>query len=483
MKMILGGPGTGKTTRLMSVVQDALEEGIAPNEIAFVSFTNKAALEAKERAIEQFEFDSGDLPYFRTIHSLCYRGIGLSRNNVLGKADYETIGKLLNLRFTGNASATDGPATIDSGDTYLGIISYAEATQTPLREAWYIVGGETNWWRLKQLHDTIRAYKKDTGKKDFADMLNDYAHAGVPVPVRLAIVDEAQDLSPAQWRAVDRAFCEAEQVYVAGDDDQAIYRWSGADVHRFLTMDAEVEVLKKSYRLSQQVHGFSQQLVKRISARRDKTWTPAEHDGSVQFLAEVEEVDFTNGSWMLLARNSFLLRKYTDVLRRRGIAYTTRSGSSIDAEHTRAIIMWERLRRGDSISGDDLANIYVHIKGKNSAAVNPEKFYTMHDLGIDPDIWHDALTGIPSSTREYYLMCMRNGYRLQDPPNVYVGTIHSVKGGEADNVLVCTDMTRKSFVGYEQDADSEHRVFYVAATRARKNLLVLMPQTTRYYRM
>ena len=65
--LVLGPPGTGKTTYLLNKVDEAIKSGISPERIGFFAFTKKAAEEAKTRALSKF----GDinLPYFRTLHS------------------------------------------------------------------------------------------------------------------------------------------------------------------------------------------------------------------------------------------------------------------------------------------------------------------------------------------------------------------------------------------------------------------------------
>ena len=103
-----------------------------------------------------------------------------------------------------------------------------------------------------------------------------------------------------------------------------------------------------------------------------------------------------------------------------------------------------------------------------------------HGLRVE-GIWHDALTRIGLKDREFYMHCLRNGYRLQDRPLVYVGTIHSVKGGEADNVVLRTDMTYRTYLGLEEDPDNEHRVFYTGITRAKKNLFIVDAQESNGY--
>ena len=64
MKIILGPPGTGKTTKLLSLVESYLEKGVEPDRIGYFAFTRRAANEAVERACLRFHLSKKDLPYF-----------------------------------------------------------------------------------------------------------------------------------------------------------------------------------------------------------------------------------------------------------------------------------------------------------------------------------------------------------------------------------------------------------------------------------
>src|SRR5262245_23369543 len=88
-------PGCGKTTRCLSIVEKYLAAGVKPQKIAFISFTKKAAEEAKERAKKRFGFDDQDLPYFRTIHSLVFRQLNMKRDEVLQWRHLRELGRSL----------------------------------------------------------------------------------------------------------------------------------------------------------------------------------------------------------------------------------------------------------------------------------------------------------------------------------------------------------------------------------------------------
>ena len=77
--IILGPPGTGKTTTLLDLVDDFLRSGTDIKRIGYFSFTKKAAWEATRRAEEKFMIDQKEIPYFRTLHSLAFRMLGAKK--------------------------------------------------------------------------------------------------------------------------------------------------------------------------------------------------------------------------------------------------------------------------------------------------------------------------------------------------------------------------------------------------------------------
>ena len=76
---------------------------------------------------------------------------------------------------------------------------------------------------------------------------------------------------------------KADETYIAGDDDQAIFRWAGADVDHFITLDGDVRILDQSYRIPAVVHDLSFDIIRSVTRRREKTFKPAGHQGSITY--------------------------------------------------------------------------------------------------------------------------------------------------------------------------------------------------------
>ena len=93
--------------------------------------------------------------------------------------------------------------------------------------------------------------------------------------------------------------------------------------------------------------------------------------------------------------------------------------------------------------------------------------------------WMTVLKSIPSEEREYLRSCLRNNQKFHVDPKIVISTIHQSKGGEADNVVLLTDMGRRSWESLGED--EENRVWYVALTRTRETLYLVQPRGLRYF--
>jgi superfamily I DNA/RNA helicase len=491
LKLVLGGPGCGKTTRLLEIVHDELNHGVPASAIAFVTFTKAAATEAKERAAEKFSLNpETDLPWFRTIHSLAYARLGINRDEVMDRRDWKEFGTIVGEPMSGNYDPTDGvvSAGANIGDAMLRIVDFAATTMMTLEDAWHALDEAVDWHRLLRFSEALKFYKQDSDKVDFSDMLRLYITSGTPVPVTVAVIDEAQDLTAAQWAAVRRAFADCERVYVGGDDDQAIYHWAGADVAQFLALSAAPEVLPVSHRLPRQLHELAKTISGRISSRYIKRFLPSDREGEIEYHQRPESVDFRAGSWFLLARNTYMLGRIEAMVRAEGLNYTRRSGPAVIPTDVETMRLWEHLRTGKvtDVTARD-ARALRKALDLPVLQMRETQLYTLDTLDFPPGMstqpWFAVMTGIPSERRDYYLACLRRGEKLTAAPRIRIETIHGVKGAEADHVMLLTDLSSRTARGFRIAPDNEHRVFYVGATRALQSLHVVMPQTDQFYPM
>ena len=476
--LVLGPPGTGKTERLLTVMEQALERGVPPHRIAFSTFTKGAVGVAVARVCEKFNLTEGDLPHFRTLHSLCFRALGLRRREVMGAGHLRELAEATGEMIDEGTADPDAPATRMNAHSLLTVDGYARATCRTLRQAWEDHGANLDWFRLKRFADALALYKQERGLVDFGDMLARYVAEGAPLDVDVAILDESQDLTMLQWRVAGLAFAAAQELWAAGDDDQSIHRWAGAAEDHLLSLDWHRETLPLSYRLPRAVHAFAQRISARISRRWDKPFAPADREGKVEWVGGAGEANLRGGQWLLLARTRHQLAALAAEARGQGVLYAVKGAPSAKAAHVKAIRAYEALRAGKHVVADEMEAAIGGMGLQPPADFDAERTWHRRDFPAADfrPIWHDALTGIPLEEREYLLVCLRRGEKLGAPPRVRIDTMHGAKGDQEDNVVLLTDMTPRVQRGYELDPDSEHRVFYVGATRARHNLYCIAPQ-------
>ncbi len=495
--IIFGPPGTGKTTELLRIFKLLLDDCYRPDEVMFVAFTRRAASEAKNRAL-QLGIDPEKLIWFRTLHSMAFNRLGLNRDSVMGLSDYFKICDLLGIRITAKL-ADDGTFTgMTRGDKLFFMENMARATMTPLKEHWEKFPSEdVYWYELDRLANTLRDYKEHHQKQDYTDIINRFVDSGEAPPVRAMIVDEAQDLTPLQWRMVHKLGERVEECHVAGDDDQSIFRWAGADPVHFQGLPGTRRILQQSYRVPRKVMALAHHILEKIQTRVSKVWSPRDQEGEILRHNDVEHIDMSQGTWLLLARNSFLLEEYNEHCIREGYVFDSSIGSPIKGKSFQAIHAWEDLRAGKPVLAGTCKEIYGLMSTRKGVAYGfksrleerpDNESLTIRDLkekyGLITDSpWNQALDRIPAEEAEYFIIALRRGEKFLKEPRIRINTIHGVKGAEADNVVLMVDMADRTWAEYHTSPDDEHRVWYVGVTRARERLHILSPKTNKCYEL
>tara|TARA_R100000234_G_scaffold46829_1_gene27990 strand:- start:12919 stop:14394 length:1476 start_codon:yes stop_codon:yes gene_type:complete len=484
VNIILGPPGTGKTTKLLDIVDQHLNNGVNPSDIGYFSFTKKASVEAADRAFKKFNYTKEDLPYFRTIHSLCYHQLNLKRNDIMSKANYVELGEMLGLEVDGGAQMEEGQVFgMRTGDKLFFLENLSRVKKQSLYEIFSEYNDDDiNWFELERLQRALVKYKNKRMVVDYTDIITKALEVNRFPKLHALFVDEAQDLSSIQWDIINRLSNNSQIVYIAGDDDQAIYSWAGADVSQFIELKGSSTVLRESYRVPKTIWQLANRLSLRISRRKSKDFNPRGDDGKVSYYMDPEDVDLSEGNWYLLARNGYMLKQLESICIKNGYPYQIVGRSSpLSSEVLSAIRFWTMLCNGESLLGESIKLIYKYMRTRCPRGINPEAYYKLEDFDFTHGIWHERLDKIDTKRREYYIMLLKRGEKLSDTPRIKISTIHGVKGGEADNVLLLTDIAPRTYKEMHKLPDDEIRVFYVAVTRAKQSLHIVQPNTNMFF--
>jgi len=496
-KILVASAGTGKTTALLNILEELLEH-TPPERIIYTTYTNAGANEAIDRACKRFPSVLPEqFKHFRTLHSLCYRNA--PQRPMLGKLDYDELSEILGYKISGFSgfSANSGAALVQMsrGNRLLSLenlrrnalLSFEEVCQRQpnLAESPQV---------LRHFSETYREFKRITGKIDFGDQLENFLKAGRTLDVDYLIVDEAQDLSKLQWRILELLSEVVKGMYIAGDDKQAIYEFSGACPDSLINRKGDREVLETCHRLPRAILNYAEKIAERIQSKSAYTVgaQPDASEGTIKDIMYLDELDMSKGNWLIIARNRCFLEAIEDSLKSRGLLFKSLSNSALPDNLVECIKAWEQLDKGEAILAREAKLIYRNFlktgtkveKGFKNVldSINDGEMLDYQQLKDDfglitAEPWWEAFS---IDTRlAVKLMNLDGGVEAAD--RIEVTTIHATKGREADNVVVLPDMAWTTWKEYEENPDAEHRTFYVACTRAKKNLFLMEPLTQNYY--
>ena len=491
--IILGPPGTGMTTTLLNLVDQFLKDGIRPRQIGYFSFTKKAATEAATRAAEKFILDiENDLPFFRTLHSYAFNQLGMTKEKMMKQEDYKEFGQKCGIPIkTAKYSTEDG--TFNSDNEYLTIINTARVKRMDLLEYYDSRQNILDIERgtLFLLAEELKRFKKEKGLKDFTDLLEDFLNKETLNKFEVLFIDEAQDLSLLQWDMVRKIWSRAGKTYIAGDDDQAIFKWAGADVDHFIALKEEVDdiqTLDQSYRIpGGPIHELSQKIISKVQNRFDKEYKPREEIGILKRYSDITQVDMSKGEWLVLSSANYFLEDAKDLCEIQGWYYQYKGINSVPLKLLLALNNWEAWRKDAQLNHLEIKNIYEYLgsnvlpgfqKGKT---LHSDTKYLMKDCKADhglitDNVWYQAFEGLDPMTETYIRNMRANGEQINKNPRIKMSTIHGAKGGEADQVLLMQDLTGAAIETFSHDPDELHRLFYTGATRAKRELHVLDPK-------
>ena len=175
-------------------------------------------------------------------------------------------------------------------------------------------------------------------------------------------------------------------------------------------------------------------------------------------------------------------------LKSSGYLFDYRGHRSISDKLSDSVNGWEQLRKGKEVSGEVARKIYSLMSTgvrvtrgyKKLSGLEDNDFVTMSVLvnsyglkALSSMIWSEAMDKIPEADRAYVTALLRRGEKFNGLPRIAVSTIHGSKGGEADNVVIFTDLSPAADNEMRNNPDDMHRVFYVGVTRTKNNLYIV----------
>jgi len=562
---LFGGPGSGKTTALLDRVEDILDEsGVTVDDVLVVSYTRAAAAEIRERLAERLDVSPRSLEdNVCTMHAKAYELLDLSRGDVVGESEKKAFCEEYGIDFE---DEYEGSRRRSARSTTIGnkTIATSQWLQRTTREVadWHDVPFQwddeevrlppeidenaqqgnkyTPTWPSDDdridIPEAIRAwrtYKGEHGLTGFADMLERVHQRSLIPSVEYLVIDEFQDITTLQHEVYEAWKPHVERALIAGDDDQVVYAWQGADPQLLLDEVGEDVILDNSYRLPSRVLNVVNREVRHIDQRQEKNLRPRTEGGSVEAVHSPSMLDLvrnvrstienTDETLMVLFRARYQLFRFMDEFIDDGIPFQALTDQRMWTDRlTDYIGAIERVDEGEPITGLEARRLADMLADTAFGTNHRDALYDVldereeaagvedvADLTIDAELIEEHVPFMPGPASADDMLRKVSQFQKQsvgayfggeyqdvDRDRVRVGTIHSAKGREADHVFVATDLTEKVVeqmaASVDDDAaipgdepftkstdpvpmltDNERRVFYVGMSRARERLVLL----------
>ena len=189
--------------------------------------------------------------------------------------------------------------------------------------------------------------------------------------------------------------------------------------------------------------------------------------GITEVINNLSQIDLTKGKWLIQARTISRLMKIDEALRKQNLYFESNKGKSFRVRLYKAAVNYTLWCKGKILEEKDIKDIKEYIPGSKWDSKKP---------------WYEVFTQANVKEKDYIRAMLEKGEKLNEPARIWISTIHAIKGGEEDNVILCLDMgdkINKAIKRSQDKMDEEHRVWYVATTRARNNLYLLKARIKR----
>jgi DNA helicase-2/ATP-dependent DNA helicase PcrA len=527
---LIGAAGSGKTTELLNIMEAALPKlGNDYMRLGFASLTRAARAEAVKRAAAAWNVAPSVLEkdgWFRTVHSTAKRCLGIRPGQLIGGTakDTEWISKAVGARVSTTLDEDTGHQRYVGGveGASLTCWNLTRNTLQPLSESIRkIRAADDNVPDFAAVVRTAERYemqKRVDDRLDFSDLLLRFTGFrvspidGVQVKapegdlpnVSAWLFDEQQDASPLLDAACKR-LVSAESVkwcYVVGDPFQAIFGFAGSSADCFLGWPADKErTMPKSYRCPKPILELGERCLRRMyRGYFNRNVAPADHEGRI-YETETEvplSAAKPNEDWLFIARTNFEAGRLYSALHASGKPAKWVKQSDGPTARSQGLAALYRLEKGEGVSGADWVRA-MELLPINDKRLTPiltrgtrtgwaKNHLDKWDVIFSNDIekvggtaqLREKITSgkwceLVDKGEEWRIHANKWGADLASNSRIRVGTVHSVKGMEADNVALVTTISKRvdESMSDRDQHDEECRIAYVGVTRARRNLYIV----------
>ncbi|OQO89789.1 ATP-dependent DNA helicase [Saccharomonospora piscinae] len=514
---VLAGAGTGKTRTITQRIAYLVRQGhVAASQVLAVTFTARAAGELRSR-LRQLGVDGAQA---RTFHAAALRQLRYFWPRVVGDAQWELIDGN-KLRLVAHAAHKVGlPTETETLRDLAGEIEWAKACLVGADEYPGVARSRCREpgqpvERVAEVYRTYEAVKNDRRLLDFDDLLLHTTgaleeHREVAEEFRdryrCFVVDEYQDITPAQQRLLDAWLGGRDDVTVVGDVNQTIYSFGGASPRPLLDFTrrypgAEVVRLERDYRSTPQIVELANQVISaargrpsgarlRLIGQRPDGPRPtfAEYDDEpTEAAAVARHVHDLVASGVPAREIAVLFRvnaqseAYESALADAGISYQIRGGERFFArQEVRQAMSALRAAVSQDPEPDDLAATVQRVLAplglsatQPSGGAARERWSGLHALH---ELARELSATAQTPTLAQYVTELDQRAAAQHPPaveGVTLASLHAAKGLEWDAVFVVGLAEGTVPIQYsttDEAVEEERRLFYVGVTRARQRL-------------
>lgn len=301
--LVVGGPGTGKTTTLIArVVYLIKEKGVNPENIFVATFTGRGVTDIKERLLRFLSKDILDEIWLGTYHSLAMRVVSFAGDRYGIPDDYLIANEKKQYEFLRKATGLRSEVKLSSIKHE---IEKLKSNLVKPKDAKRKAG--TDWQKF--IANSYEKYQKillEEGFLDFTDLLfyaNLIVREHLDIKHEIAsrfehvLADEFQDIDLSQYEFIKAVSSFHYNLFATGDDDQSIYGFRGGS-YRFikqLFMDfpqAKMMYLTQNFRTPSDIIDMAQRLISKNSDRiRKPLFASNQYSNSVVFYIGESERD------------------------------------------------------------------------------------------------------------------------------------------------------------------------------------------------